>query len=102
MSATESEWVDAAAKALIDLQPGTYVSQTIAQCYENAEAVVAAIEPLIRTSERKRHHWMEVQGGSVRTCCSVCKTHVQPHVRCMLRDDYTGPLPKGHRWEDDA
>ena len=55
-----------------------------------------------RADERARHHRMEVQGGWVRTCCPMCKSHVQPHVRCMLRDDYTGPLPEGHRWDGDA
>ena len=52
--APNSELVDVVAKALIALQPGNYVSQTIAQCYENAEAAVAAAEPLIRAAEKQR------------------------------------------------
>jgi hypothetical protein len=65
---------------------------------EQNEAMVA----VAKVRERMAHHKMEVQGGYVRTCCPACKSHVQPHVRCMLRDDYTGPLPEGHRWDDDA
>jgi hypothetical protein len=49
--------------------------------------------------EARKHHRIEVQGGTWDTCCPVCKTHVTPHFLCVLDSEYRGPLPEGHTYE---
>lgn len=53
----------------------------------------------IRADEARKHHQVEVQGGTWRICCAVCKTHVRPHFMCVLDSHYDGPLPEGHSYE---
>jgi hypothetical protein len=68
--------------------------------YGNTNVCHCLLIARARADEARKHHQVEVQGGTWRICCSTCKTHVRPHFMCVLDSHYDGPLPEGHSYEE--